>query len=113
MLYIASKQHFGYISQETFPLPTLGHLLRQCSKEVHNQWGVLIIRGFQPKQYTPEEMMVLHAGVTSYIANKRGVQDGNLANEKNVACEFFSNQGLMRVGLIMSGQCISSTWRRI
>lgn len=81
-------KHFGHISQETFPLPRLGPKLRQRSRELHNVTGLLQIRGLDPKHYEPEEFLVLYAGIFSWIASKRGVQEANLSEEKVVACEY-------------------------
>ncbi|RPB20426.1 Clavaminate synthase-like protein [Terfezia boudieri ATCC MYA-4762] len=75
-----SKKHLGYIAQETFPLPAFGPILRQRSQEVHNVFGVLIVRGLVPAHYSPDEYIILHAGISSWIGSKRGVQTGNASD---------------------------------
>ncbi|KAF8419300.1 hypothetical protein EV426DRAFT_615762 [Tirmania nivea] len=78
--FIASEQHEGYISQTTFRLPILGPILRQRSNEVHNKHGIVIVRGLVPAHYTPKEFIIIHAGISSWIGSKRGIQTGNASN---------------------------------
>jgi len=43
-----------------------------------------------PAQYTCEEFMILHAGISTWIGSKRGVQTGNASKpaERYVAREY-------------------------
>lgn len=65
----------GYISQETFPLPTLHPELRRLSHELHFGHGFFVLRGLNPDRYTREENIIIYAGVSSHIGSIRGRQD--------------------------------------
>jgi hypothetical protein len=65
----------GYISQETFPLPTLHPVLRNLSKELHTGHGFFVLRGLPVDKYTREENVTIYAGISSHIASQRGRQD--------------------------------------
>ncbi|KAK5662267.1 hypothetical protein OQA88_8172 [Cercophora sp. LCS_1] len=65
----------GYITQETFPLPTLHKTLRQISHEIHHGHGFKVIRGVPVDNHTREENIAIYAGVSSHIAPTRGRQD--------------------------------------
>lgn len=60
---------------ETFPLPTLGPKLNIVSKELHDGIGFAVLRGLDPKNYSPLDNLLLYLGITSYIAETRGCQD--------------------------------------
>lgn len=68
---------FGYISAKTFPLPTLGPQLRKLSHELHHGRGFFVLRTIPVESYSREDNVLLYAGVSSYIANVRGLQDKN------------------------------------
>jgi len=42
--------------------------------------GFFVLRGFEPRNYSPDENVILYAGIASYVADKRGRQDerGNM-----------------------------------
>jgi len=65
------------VTQETFPLPTLQHILRILCNEVHNGKGFFVLRGLNPDQYSVEDSMVIFLGIQSYIAEQRARQDDN------------------------------------
>lgn len=65
----------GYISQETFPLPTVHSELRRLSHELHFGHGFFVLRGLNPDRYTREENIIIYAGVSSHIGSIRGRQD--------------------------------------
>lgn len=71
------------VSKETFPLPMLSRRLEDVSKELHFGRGFAILRGLEPKQYTPLDNTIIYTGVTSYIAETRGCQDswGNMMSK--------------------------------
>lgn len=73
------------VSKETFPLPILDKRLEDISKELHFGRGFAILRGLEPKKYTPLDNIIIYAGVTSYIAETRGCQDGwgNMISENS------------------------------
>ncbi len=65
------------ISSETFKLPTLSKRLSHVSKEVFEGKGIAAIRGMSPDKYTVEDNIIIHAGISSYIAPLRGNQSGS------------------------------------
>ncbi|KAF8649399.1 hypothetical protein AX16_005840 [Volvariella volvacea WC 439] len=66
----------GYISQDTFPLPTLSSLLHDFSKELYFGRGFFVLRTIPVDSYTREELVILYAGVSSHVGSARGKQDG-------------------------------------
>ncbi|BCS30606.1 TauD/TfdA family dioxygenase [Aspergillus puulaauensis] len=66
---------FGYIAQETFPLPTLHAELRRLSRELHFGHGFFVLRGLDVDRYTREENIIIYTGVSSHIGSVRGRQD--------------------------------------
>ncbi|KAF9892091.1 hypothetical protein FE257_002497 [Aspergillus nanangensis] len=65
----------GHISQETFPLPTLHHILRGLSSEIHHGRGFFVLRGLDIDRYSREENIIIYAGVSSHIGDTRGRQE--------------------------------------
>jgi hypothetical protein len=63
------------VSPSTFPLPILGSRLVETSKTVHDGRGFVVLRGLDPDKYSSFDNILLYLGVTSYIAEKRGMQD--------------------------------------
>ncbi|RDB25525.1 hypothetical protein Hypma_006210 [Hypsizygus marmoreus] len=66
----------GYISTETFPLPTVGPILADLSREIHTGRGFFVLRTIPVDSYTREENAIIYAGVSSYVGALRAVQDG-------------------------------------
>ncbi len=68
------------VSQECFPLPTLGNELKARAMELSSGVGFFRIRGLESHQYTSEENVVMYLGISSYIGQKRGRHDefGNM-----------------------------------
>lgn len=66
---------FGYISTDTFPLPTLGPILRNLSKELHTGRGFFVLRTIPVDKYSREDNVLIYAGVSSYVGSRRGVQE--------------------------------------
>ncbi|KAK7959376.1 uncharacterized protein PG986_004230 [Apiospora aurea] len=66
--------HGDQISRELFPLPSLESRLDRCALEVHNGTGICVIRGLELK-YSIEDYMTIYLGISSYIGNRRGLQD--------------------------------------
>jgi len=69
------EKPLGYLSPETFPLPTLAPELKKLSEELHNGRGFFVLRTIPVDSYTREENVIIYAGVSSHIASRRGVQD--------------------------------------
>ena len=63
------------VNKDTFPLPSLGSRLEEVSKTVHDGRGFVVLRGLQPDNYSNFNNILLYLGVTSYIAETRGLQD--------------------------------------
>ncbi|KAK3390087.1 hypothetical protein B0H63DRAFT_107041 [Podospora didyma] len=63
------------VNPDTFPLPNLGSRLADVSKTVHDGRGFVVLRGLQPDKYSNFDNILLYLGVTSYIAETRGMQD--------------------------------------
>ncbi|KAF8177446.1 hypothetical protein BJ912DRAFT_1024215 [Pholiota molesta] len=66
---------FGHISPATFPLPTLGPVLRGLSKDLHTGRGFFVLRTIPVDNYSREDNILIYAGVSSYVGGRRGVQD--------------------------------------
>ncbi|KZP33619.1 Clavaminate synthase-like protein [Athelia psychrophila] len=79
----------GLVSQATFPLPTLGPVLAGIARELHAGRGFAVLRGIPVDAYSREEVVIVYAGVSSYVGNLRGVQDaragGVLAHIKDLS----------------------------
>lgn len=75
MLCQALNIPLGYITQATFPLPKLGHTLREISREIHFGHGFKIIRGFPVSKYSQRDNVIIFTGLSSYVASIRGRQD--------------------------------------
>ncbi|KAK3294537.1 uncharacterized protein B0H64DRAFT_189707 [Chaetomium fimeti] len=63
------------VRPDTFPLPDLCNRLFEASEIIHNGQGFVVLRGLQPDNYSSLDNILLYLGVTSYIAEKRGMQD--------------------------------------
>ncbi|KAF5313517.1 hypothetical protein D9611_008500 [Ephemerocybe angulata] len=77
----------GRINQSTFPLPTLGPILRDLSRELYSGRGFFVLRTLPVDDYSREDIILIYAGVSSYIGSLRGVQDrdaGVLAHIKDL-----------------------------
>ena len=74
-LFAALQKSLGYISQETFPLPTLHATLRSISRELHLSRGFKVVRGLPVWKHGREDNIVMYAGVSSHVAPIRGRQD--------------------------------------
>ena len=67
----------GFVSKSTFPLHVLGSVLSEIAREVHNGRGFSMVRGIPVDLYSREDVMIIYAGVSSYIGNLRGIFDPN------------------------------------
>lgn len=77
----------GRVNQSTFPLPTLGSVLKDLARELHTGRGFFVLRALPVESYSRTDIILIYAGVSSYIGNLRGVQDrdaGVLAHIKDL-----------------------------
>lgn len=63
------------VGPSTFPLPCLYERLFEASEIIHNGRGFVVLRGLEPDRYTSLDNILIYLGVTSYIAETRGMQD--------------------------------------
>ncbi|KAI4272177.1 MAG: hypothetical protein L6R38_006689 [Xanthoria sp. 2 TBL-2021] len=75
MHFKAQRLDRDEVSKSNFPLPTLASRFTKTCEEVYNGLGAMILRGLDVEKYTPEDLLVVFLGVSSYIAEQRGVQD--------------------------------------
>ncbi|KAE8443232.1 hypothetical protein EG329_002100 [Mollisiaceae sp. DMI_Dod_QoI] len=69
----------GHLTAETFPLPTtLSTKLTEISNELYNGRGFSVVRGLDPRKYTPEENVIVFAGVASHVAPERSTDQNGL-----------------------------------
>ena len=68
------------ISPLSFPLPKLGPRIAMIASQLDFGCGFFVLRGFEPRNYSSDENIILYAGIASYVADKRGRQDerGNM-----------------------------------
>ncbi|KAH8588822.1 hypothetical protein B0O99DRAFT_524380 [Bisporella sp. PMI_857] len=65
----------GHVAQTTFPLPSVGPLLRKEAHQLQFGRGFLVLRGLQPGRHPIDDNAIIYAGVSSYIGSVRGRQD--------------------------------------
>ncbi|CCX30019.1 Similar to hypothetical protein [Tuber melanosporum Mel28]; acc. no. XP_002835447 [Pyronema omphalodes CBS 100304] len=66
------------VGRRTFPLPSLGPRIIALSGKLYgdnNGRGFFILRGLEPRKYNAEDNVIIYAGVSSYVAERRGKQD--------------------------------------
>lgn len=71
---LASEIPIGSISAQIFYLPTLGIKLAQLKQRLHSGLGFFVLRGLRPKKYDNITNIVIHAGISSHIGNRRAVK---------------------------------------
>ncbi|WVQ76935.1 hypothetical protein IAR50_006614 [Cryptococcus sp. DSM 104548] len=72
--FITLKIHNDNISQSTFPIPTDSTLykeLRKAEHEINHGLGLRVLRGLPVDEWTREKQLVIFAGISSYISDKR------------------------------------------
>jgi len=72
--FCSLNKPLGYISQDTFPLPSLGPVLSDLSRELHSGRGFFVLRTIPVSSYTRTENVIIYAGVSAYVGNLRAVQ---------------------------------------
>lgn len=105
---IASHKSLSEISTQTFQLPqSLAQKLKQISNQCYNGLGFQILRGIDPSQYTPEQNVIIYAGVSSHIGSQRGFTDGYM--QKAVVCKISpggkSNRARILTSSLSSSRC--------
>ncbi|KAF8541099.1 hypothetical protein BDD12DRAFT_986806 [Trichophaea hybrida] len=66
------------VGRKTFPLPILGPKIIALSAKLYgenNGRGFFILRGLDPKKYDAKDNVIIYAGMSSYVAERRGRQD--------------------------------------
>lgn len=63
------------VNKDNFPLGELGIRLEGAAQEIYNGKGFAIVRGLDPDIYSPEDLVTVYLGISSYVAEKRGKQD--------------------------------------
>lgn len=66
----------GHVSPATFPLPTLGPVLKDLAAEIFSGRGFFVLRTIPVDSYSRYDNVLIYAGVSSYIGD-RGLQDRN------------------------------------
>jgi hypothetical protein len=63
------------ISKENFPLPALGPRLCEIRDVIYDGIGAQVLRGLDVSLYNSADLVMIFLGVSSYIAEQRGLQD--------------------------------------
>ncbi|KAF5379909.1 hypothetical protein D9757_007223 [Collybiopsis confluens] len=66
----------GYISKETFPLPTLSAILESLAHELYSGRGFFVLRTIPVDNYSKTDLAIIYAGISSHVGSARGKQDG-------------------------------------
>lgn len=74
----AQSLDLSQISPSTFILPeSLATLFKQVTDQVYNGIGFNVIHGLDPARYTPEQNVIIYAGIAAHVAHQRGFLDRN------------------------------------
>lgn len=63
------------VSCDTFPLPHLSEELDKICERIYEGIGFAVVRGLEPDEYTVEDFAIVYLGISSYVAQRRGMQD--------------------------------------
>ncbi|KAH0584426.1 hypothetical protein H2248_009967 [Termitomyces sp. 'cryptogamus'] len=69
------NKSMGYLSKETFPLPTLSTTLRGLAHELYSGRGFFVLRTLPIDTYTKADIAIVFAGISSHVGSARGKQD--------------------------------------
>lgn len=86
----------GYISKETFPLLTLGPVLKDLARELYSGRGFFVLRTIPVDQYTKTDLAIVYAGLSSHVGSARGKQDSTgavLAHIKDLTVSHAHEKG--------------------
>jgi hypothetical protein len=73
--YVGLSLSPDHANRDTFPLVALSEKLKRVREQVYGGTGVAFLRGLETDSYTNEEIAAIYLGVSSYVAEKRGMQD--------------------------------------
>ncbi|OIW29432.1 Clavaminate synthase-like protein [Coniochaeta ligniaria NRRL 30616] len=62
-------------NRHNFDLPTVKDKLEPAAAKVHQECGVVIIRGLDPSRVSPEDNLILFLALSDFIGDVRGVQN--------------------------------------
>ncbi|KAN0116794.1 hypothetical protein V8E51_002771 [Hyaloscypha variabilis] len=71
-----TRASLNELSPLTFQLPKLSMRLKKVSDEIFQGRGLAILRGLNPDLFSIQDNVIIHAGISSYIAPLRGNQSG-------------------------------------
>ncbi|OCL06212.1 Clavaminate synthase-like protein [Glonium stellatum] len=74
LAYHDSGARLDAICKETFPLPLLQERLAEKRLELHKGCGLVVVRGIDPSRYSHRENIIIFAGLSSYLSERRGRQ---------------------------------------
>jgi len=75
-MFPANHDDLSELSSSTFDLPApFSQRLRKLSDQVYKGVGFQLIRGLDPSKYTPEQNLIVYAGVSSHVCPQRGFVD--------------------------------------
>lgn len=63
------------VTTDEFSLPTPESRINDVSTTLHEGIGFAVLRGLDPKKYSPLDNLLLYLGTTSYVAGTWGCQD--------------------------------------
>ncbi|KAF7294661.1 Clavaminate synthase-like protein [Mycena indigotica] len=69
----------GFISRETFPLPTLSAELWKLADALYNGRGFFVLREIPIDKYSRKDLAIVYAGLSSHVGSGRGRQDATNA----------------------------------
>lgn len=68
----ARKLNAPAVDASTFPLPKLGPHLEAVAHNIHNGTGFSLVRGFNTRDYSDEDNLIIFLGLGSYVGSQRG-----------------------------------------
>lgn len=86
----------GHVGRDTFPLPTLSKELRGLAQELYSGRGFFVLRTIPIDQYSPADLAIIYAGISSHVGSARGKQDGTgavLAHIKDLTVSHAHEKG--------------------
>ncbi|KAJ3815406.1 hypothetical protein EV368DRAFT_30549 [Lentinula lateritia] len=92
----ALNRVMGYISNDTFPLPTLSTILVSLASELYSGRGFFVLRTIPVDNYTRSDLAIIYAGISSHVGSARGKQDGTgavLAHIKDLTLSHANEKG--------------------
>ncbi|RDB24020.1 hypothetical protein Hypma_008647 [Hypsizygus marmoreus] len=86
----------GYIGKDTFPLPTLGVILKGLAHELYSGRGFFVIRTLPLDNYSLADIAIVYAGISSHVGSARGKQDATgavLSHIKDLSVSHANEKG--------------------